>query len=455
VHLDPDLLKRYDRPGPRYTSYPTAVEFHDAVGPHTAVERLRALGDAGDAAGLYLHLPFCEARCHYCACNVVVSPLRERVVAPYLDALEREIALTREALGRRIPIVQLHLGGGTPTYHAPDELERILSAVRAHMDVQPDAECSVEIDPRVTTRAHLETLFRHGFRWLSIGVQDTDPIVQGAIGRVQPNAINRAVVDAARAVGFTSVNVDLIYGLPYQTPQTIRQTVRDALELGADRLAVYSFAWVPTARGHQRRMPVEALPDAEAKMALLLTLHECFDEAGYVSIGIDHFAHPEDELAVAQRNGTLGRTFMGYTTTRASDWIGLGVSAIGYVRGAYLQNTRKLSRYEAALSAGELPVERGVELNADDTIRAHVIRELMCNFRIDKHAVSQQFAIAFDQYFEQALSALAPYVEDGLVDLDSDAICATDQGRAFTRNLAMCFDAYRASGTCEGFSRTV
>ena len=455
MHLDPDLLQRYDRPGPRYTSYPTAVEFNDTVGPDTAQARLRALGDSGEAAGLYLHLPFCEARCHYCACNVVVSPLRERVVTPYLDALEQEITLTRAALGRRVPIAQLHLGGGTPTYHTPHELERVLRAVHTHMDVLDDAECSVEVDPRVTTRAHLEMLHRYGFRRLSIGVQDTNPVVQEAIGRVQPNATNRAVVEAARAVGFTSVNVDLIYGLPHQTPETLRQTVADALELGADRLAVYSFAWVPTARGHQRRMPVDALPSPEAKMALLLTLHACFDAAGYVSIGIDHFAHPDDELAIAQRSGTLGRTFMGYTTMRASDWIGLGVSSIGYVRGAYVQNTRHLGRYQSALAAGVLPVERGVELNGDDQIRAHVIRELMCNFGVDKREVSARFAIDFDVYFQQSLAALAPYAEDGLVQLEPSAVRATEQGRAFTRNLAMCFDAYRAVGRDDGFSQTV
>lgn len=455
MKLQPELLRRYDRPGPRYTSYPTAVEFHDGVRDATMRERLRTLGASGRPAGLYVHMPFCEARCLYCACNVVISPLKERVVGPYLRALHDEVNMIADELGRPVEITQFHIGGGTPTYHKPEDLAAVVDHIASRFTIAADAERSIEVDPRVTTRRHLEVLAERGFRRISVGLQDTDPTVQEAIGRVQTMEQTRRVVEDARELGFTSLNIDLIYGLPYQTPETMAQTVADAVALGADRLAVYSFAWVPSQRGHQRKMPTEALPDADAKLELLSTLHASFEEAGYVSIGIDHFARPDDELAVAQREGRLGRTFMGYTTVRADDWIGAGVSAIGFVDGAYVQNSRKLSEYQRMVADGAFPVVRGVELEADDEVRAHVIRELMCNFRVDKADVERRFGVGFDDYFADDLASLRPYVDDGIVHVEGGQVEARGVGRAFVRNLALCFDAYRRAGATHRFSRTI
>lgn len=454
--FEPAILERYDRPGPRYTSYPTAVEFRSDVDRGALAERYARLGAEGRDVALYVHLPFCAQRCHYCACNVVIAPRREKVSAPYLERLAREAELVRQATGGPVRVAQLHLGGGTPTYHSPAELDALLTHLEETFVVEPNAERSVELDPRVTTPEHLECFARHGFRRVSIGVQDTSPRVQKSIGRVQPVETSAACIRTARALGFESVNVDLIYGLPHQSPATLRRTVETCLSWGVDRFAVYSFAWVPKGRAHQRRIPEDALPSAREKLELLAAVHEAMEEGGHVAIGIDHFARPDDELAVAQRAGRLHRNFMGYTVRQCPDMIGLGLSSIGNVDGAFVQNEKKLSRYLAALDAGELPIERGVCLSTDDRVRSHVIRELMCNFRVDKRAVESAYGVCFDRYFAGALERLAEYEKDGLASADGAEVRATGQGRYIARNLAMCFDAYRGpNAASSGFSRTV
>jgi oxygen-independent coproporphyrinogen-3 oxidase len=449
------LLERYDRPGPRYTSYPTAVEFTDAFDEAAYRGRLADAGARADDLALYLHLPFCEARCTYCACNMVASPFGRRVTQPYLDRLFREFTLTSEALGRRAAVSRIHLGGGTPTYHTPEELDAILGALGQAFDLSGITEASVEADPRVTSSDQLRTLARHGFTRLSVGVQDLDPDVQEAIGRVQTAEESREVVDSARKAGFGSVNVDLVYGLPRQTVASIQRTLDSVLALAPDRLAIYSFAYLPSAFGHQRKISEDDVPSGAEKVALLTAIRERLLTEGYTDIGIDHFARPDDALAVAQREGRLRRDFMGYTTRESREYLGFGISAIGYVGGAYVQNVKKLSRYYAALDEGRLPVERGVQLDEDDLMRASVISDLMCNFVVHKADFESRFGRAFDATFADDLPGLAPLEAEGFVVSTPDAIRITPLGRYLARNAAMCFDRYRRGDGHTRFSRTL
>ena len=449
--------QRYDRPGPRYTSYPTANEFHDAFDADAYRSALRAAGEVDAPLSLYLHLPFCEERCLYCACNVVITP-HAQVTVPYLDRLETEMDLVTEALGRARPVAQLHLGGGTPTYFSPEQMHDLMTRLEARFAFTPDAEKALEVDPRVTTRDHLEVLVEHGFNRLSLGVQDFDPTVQESIRRVQSVEQTAALMQDARELGFGSLNVDLIYGLPHQNPASFARTIEQVAALAPDRLAVYSFALVPWLKHHQKLLPHDALPDAETKLELLMTAREGLAAAGYLDIGMDHFALPDDELAVAQRDGRLWRNFMGYTTVRAPDMIGLGISAIGSVGPTFAQNEKKLSRYYAALDAGRLPIERGYALNADDAVRQHVIRDWMCQFRIDAADVETRFGIDFEQYFADELATLRERFEpEGLVRVHADGVDAEELGRLFPRNVAMVFDAYLKAKHEDGprFSRTV
>lgn len=436
-----ELLARYDRPGPRYTSYPTAVQFTERFDGDDYARHLARANAVDAPLSLYLHLPFCERRCLFCACNTIVSP-RKQAVSSYLEELDEEIGMVAAHLPDRRQVEQLHLGGGTPTYFAPHELAWLMERIRERFDVAEGAELSVEVDPRVTTPEHINTLVECGFTRLSIGVQDLDPTVQEAIARVQSLEQIRDLMTLARARGIRSINVDLIYGLPHQTVETFRDTVEAVIALGADRLAIYSFAYVPWIKGHQKKLDAATLPGRDLRFELQALARCALTDAGYIDIGMDHFARPDDELAVAQREGTLGRNFMGYTVSRAPDLIGFGISAIGYVQGAFVQNTRKLSTYRRALERGEMPVERGYALNGDDMIRQQVIQELMCNFCVDKTRTSATFSIDFDDYFADALRQLEPEVEAGMITIDADALKVTPRGRLFIRNLAMAFDRY-------------
>jgi len=454
-----DLLARYDRPGPRYTSYPTAIEFHDGITATDYGARLAAADALGDAPlSLYVHLPFCEERCLFCGCHVIVTRHRDAAL-PYLELVKREVELVAERLPNRRGFAQLHLGGGTPTYFSPAELTDFLQHLLLHFHPLPGAELAVEVDPRVTTIEHIDALADLGFNRISLGVQDLTPAVQDAINRIQSLEETARLIEHARSRGFRGINVDLIYGLPLQTPESFERTVDAIVGLGVDRAAVYSFAFVPWVRGHQKRIEEEQLPDPRTKVALFAIARERFLRAGYEPIGMDHFSRPDDELARAKRDGRLRRNFQGYAVIPGDDVIGLGISAIGDVRGAYVQNEKKLSVYGDVIRAGQLPVARGVARSADDEVRRAVIHELMCNFRIDCDAIASRFGIGFAEYFADDLNLLAAHEAEGLVRVTPGSIEATPVGELFVRNLAMCFDRYQrevhAADDRPVFSRTV
>jgi len=457
-----ELLERYDRPGPRYTSYPTALEFHDGVKNDIYVERLARLNAAGKAPlSAYLHLPFCQARCSFCGCNVVITPHRE-VASRYLEAVEQEIDLLASHLPDRRIVGQMHWGGGTPTYYTPDQLGRLFARFATHFTFTPDAEVGIEIDPRVTTFAHLDLLRSLGFNRLSMGVQDFDPIVQEAVNRIQSYELTRDLLMHARDLGFSSINIDLIYGLPHQTEATFAKTLEQVLTLRPDRVAAYSFAFVPWMSAHMKELDRAALPPPEIKLTLLASTVDAFLSAGYRQIGMDHFALPTDELARAIDTHTLHRNFMGYTVTETTDMVAMGISAIGNVQGAFVQNTKKLPEYYHAVAEGRFPIERGYALDQDDEIRRHVITELMCNFRLEVPDVEQRFAIKFAEYFADELAILTAEtsspVADGLLSVAPELIEVRATGRMFVRNICMTFDKYlarRTGGPKPVFSRTV
>jgi oxygen-independent coproporphyrinogen-3 oxidase len=458
--VTPELLAKYDKPGPRYTSYPTAVEFHDGFTEEDYRRRLAAADEmAEEPLSLYVHIPFCEARCSFCGCNVVITRKRE-VADAYLENLFQEIRLLASQLPHRRKVVQYHWGGGTPTYLSLEQMERLQEQVVKHFDIAEDAEVAIEVDPRVTTEEQLRLLARMGFSRLSLGVQDFTPEVQAAVGRIQSEEETRRLVEAGRDLGFRSVNIDLIYGLPLQTPETFRRTLDQVIAMRPDRVAVYSFAYVPWIKGNQKSLPADYLPDRETKFRLFATAIQAFLAAGYEQIGMDHFALPEDELAQAVSQGRLYRNFMGYTVHKAPDMLGVGISSIGEVRGAFAQNTKKLSRYGQALARGRFPIERGYVLDEDDRIRQRVIMELMCNFRVRAALVEELFGIDFFRYFRTELEELrAPEgpVAQGFVVISEEGVQVTPLGRLFIRNVAMVFDRYlrQKRGEKPVFSRTI
>ena len=453
-----ELLARYDSVGPRYTSYPTAVDFHAGYGDAEYRASLAAANRLSAAPlSIYTHIPFCIERCWFCGCHTFATP-RHDVVEPYLAHLEIEMERVAGLLPDRRQVAQYHLGGGTPTYLNPDELVRLVRSFQRHFTFLPNAERAIEVDPRVTTTAHIDALASLGFSRISLGVQDFDPDVQNAIGREQPMASTEALVAGARGHGFQGVNLDLIYGLPRQTPETFARTIAQTVALRPDRVAVYSFAYLPNQRGHQRNIARPALPARDEKFALLAIAREGFMDAGYQAIGMDHFALPTDELAVAQRQGRLQRNFMGYTVMAGADMIGFGVSAIGDVRGALVQDEKKLVHYYRMLDAGQLPVARGYQRTVDDEIRRDVIHTLMCNFVVDRKTIEARHGIVFADYLRASLAKLQPFVADGMCQIDSDGVRAIGLGQVFVRNLAMCFDAHlepKLSSSEPVFSRTV
>jgi oxygen-independent coproporphyrinogen III oxidase len=443
VRVDFETVKRFDRPGPRYTSYPTAVEFTDEVGEAAYRERLaRANAHADAPLSLYAHLPFCEHRCLFCGCHVVITP-HMPVAEKYLEYLKKEIDLLAAQLPDRRSVVQMHWGGGTPTYYSPAQLRDLYQHVRRHFSFVDGAEIALEVDPRVTSRDHLETLVELGFNRLSMGVQDLTPEVQSAITRNQTYDQTADLVRHARDVGFTEgINIDLIYGLPRQEPASFGTNLDQIIGLRPDRVAVYSFAYVPWIRGHQKKLDQAELPSAEVKLELYLMAMERFLDAGYQPIGMDHFALPEDELSVAANEGRLYRNFMGYTVMPASDMVGVGISGIGEVQHGFFQNEKKLSTYYEALDADRIPVARGYLLDDDDRIRQYVIQQIMCNFRIAKADVAERFGVDFDQYLATSLARLDEVQDAGFVVLDEEGLRVTPPGRVFVRNVCMAFDRY-------------
>jgi oxygen-independent coproporphyrinogen-3 oxidase len=438
------------------------VEFHDGFGEREYRERLAAAdAHADEPLSLYAHLPFCEERCLYCGCNIVVTKHRG-VAAGYLEQLLREIDLLARHLPNRRTLSQMHWGGGTPTYYPPADLERVFQAIAGRFRFTPDAEIGIEVDPRVTSAEHIRSLRALGFNRLSMGVQDFDPRVQEAVRRVQSYELTAELIRVAREAGFRSVNVDLIYGLPYQEPERFARTLEQVVALRPERVAVYSFAFVPWIKPHMNHIPTAALPSPAVKLTLLAQAIDTFARAGYRAIGMDHFALPQDDMALAMDAGTLHRNFMGYTVQNARDMVALGISGIGDVQGAFAQNVKKLPEYAQALAAGRFPIERGYALDQDDIVRRHVITRLMCDSRLDLRDVERRFGITFAEYFATELDELAgrgPYRTDGLLTLTPDAIALTELGRRFVRNVCMVFDRHlrrkAADAAAPVFSRTV
>jgi oxygen-independent coproporphyrinogen III oxidase len=455
VTFPASMLAKYNVAGPRYTSYPTAPEWSDGFGPEALVSAIESPAARTQPLSLYMHLPFCEALCLYCGCNVVIQKDHARST-PYLSRLEREI----DAMAKHVPpsreVVQFHWGGGTPTYFSPGELESLFSFTKQRFRFSPRAEIGVEIDPRVTSDAHVDALRRMGFNRLSMGLQDFDPKVQATVHRVQSFEDTKRLVDRCRAAGFESINVDLIYGLPHQTAESFAKTIDLVIGLAPDRIAMFSYAHVPWLKKQQGSF-AKYIPDGLDKFQIFRTGLERFTSAGFAYVGFDHFARPSDELCIAQRERTLHRNFQGYTTHAGLDLVGMGVSAISGVGSVYAQNPREVDAYSAAIDAGRIPTVRGMTLSDDDRIRREVINNLLCHCVLVKSEIESRFGIEFDAYFAEEAPRLRELQQDGLVRLADDRIEVTLLGRVFLRIVGMVFDRYlRAKAAGERrFSKTL
>ena len=445
-----DLVARYDKPGPRYTSYPTAPNFTPDFDRQGALDRWR---DATADLSLYLHVPYCVLRCLYCGCHTLIRRDRDLGVA-YVDTLLDELKLISQHTDVTRPLRQLALGGGTPTFLLPDDMERLFAGIRSTLNVADGAELSIEIDPREIGPEYIDRLAALGINRFSFGVQDINPAVMKAIGRVQDDSQVEGAIGSVRRNGDCPVNFDVMYGLPLQTAATFHDTVRRIIELGPDRIALFGYAHVPWLKKHQRGIERHERPDADLRLRLYLQAREQLEAAGYVAIGLDHFARPEDALAVAWKDGSLHRNFMGYTTQRGLDLLAGGVSGISLVNGAYICNQPDIPLWRDQIGAGKMPWTRGLLMAGDDALRGEVIESVMCQFKIDKKAIERAYEIDFDSYFADAHEALTPMRDDGLLIEDAESLRVTDDGQMFVRNVAMVFDRYLADG--EGkFSRTV
>lgn len=455
--FDRELIERLEGSGPRYTSYPTADRFHAGFGVSDYEHWLgqRAIGANHRPISLYVHVPFCNTICYYCGCNKIITKDKSRADA-YLDYLEKEIRLVAQKLGSREKVIQLHFGGGTPTFLSDEQLDRVMGIIRQHFDLLPEGEFSIEIDPRKVGRDTVLHLARLGFNRMSIGIQDFDPAVQQAVNRIQSEEETRVVMDAAREAGFKSISVDLIYGLPKQTAHSLENTVSRVIAMSPDRIALYNYAHLPSVFMPQRRINEAELPSAATKLDILQNSVQQLAEAGYVFIGMDHFAKPDDELTRALQQGRLQRNFQGYSTHADCDMIGLGVSSIGKVGPCYTQNEKELDAYYAALDAGHLPVLRGMTLTQDDILRRSVIQALMCRFSLSVEAIEQTFAINFAHYFAEELPKIRAFQQEGLLTFDGDFLMVAPKGRFLIRNIAMVFDRHlRERETTARYSKTI
>jgi len=443
--LSPELLRRHDVAGPRYTSYPTADRFVEAFGPDDYARALQQRRSGAAALvlplSLYVHVPFCESLCYYCACNKIITKHHDRA-AEYLRYLSREVDLHTAQLGLGQTVTQLHLGGGTPTFLSDAELRELMGMLKRSFNLAPGGEYSIEVDPRTIDASRLDTLAELGFNRLSFGVQDFDPAVQKAVHRVQPAEQVFALVQAARDRGFDSVNVDLIYGLPQQTPESFERTLGQVCELRPDRIALYAYAHLPERFKPQRRIASAELPGAAAKVSMLSNAIARFMGAGYVYVGMDHFALPNDALAVAKRQGRLHRNFQGYSTQPDCDLIGLGVSSIGRIGATYSQNAKTLEEYYDAIDHGRFAVVRGLALSRDDLVRRGVIMALMCQGQVLFESINLAYLIDFKTYFAPELEAMQALSEQGLVTVDDSSVQVTATGWFFVRAVAMVFDRY-------------
>jgi len=440
LSVSEDFVNRYNRPGPRYTSYPTAPVWTDSFGPKEYEEALVAADQKGSPVSLYMHLPFCESLCLFCACNVVITK-NKSVTHPYLEVLKEETDRISRGVSRNRKVTQFHWGGGTPTYLSPEQIEDLFLYTRERFNFAPDAEIGIEVDPRVTTRAHLETVRKMGFNRLSMGIQDFKEDVQKAVHRLQPYEETRDLIAIARELGFDSINVDLIYGLPYQTGESFAHTVEQIVELSPDRVAMFSYAHVPWLKKQQGSFAAH-LPEGMQKFDIFRNGLLKFLEADYLYIGMDHFAKENDELAFSQRNRTLHRNFQGYTTKAGADLYGMGITAISGIQDCYAQNYRDIPSWEKAVRERGIATMRGYHLSQDDLIRREVISRLLCHTVIVKDEISKQFGMDFDDYFEPELERLKVPHEDGLVVVNDKEIRTAWLGRIFIRNLAMIFDPY-------------
>ncbi|QFG33958.1 oxygen-independent coproporphyrinogen III oxidase [Pseudomonas umsongensis] len=456
IRWDTDLIRRYDLAGPRYTSYPTAVQFHSQISPFDLLHALRDSRKAVRPLSLYVHVPFCANICYYCACNKVITKDRGRAL-PYLQRLEQEIQLIACHLDPAQKVEQLHFGGGTPTFLSHDELRQLMAHLRKHFNLLDDdsGDYGIEIDPREADWSTMGLLRELGFNRVSIGLQDLDPAVQRAVNRLQSLEETRAVIDAARTLQFRSINIDLIYGLPKQTPENFARTVDEVINLQPDRLSVFNYAHLPERFMPQRRINSNELPTPAQKLEMLQRTIEQLTNAGYRYIGMDHFALPDDELAIAQEESTLQRNFQGYTTHGHCDLIGLGVSAISQIGDLYCQNNSDLNQYQNALASAQLATSRGLLCNADDRVRRAVIQQLICNLSLEFVQIERAFNIDFQGYFGELWPQLQGMAKDGLIELDSERITVLPAGRLLVRSVCMVFDAYLEQHNRQRFSRVI
>ncbi len=443
VEFDPQLIKRYDKAGPRYTSYPTAVQFCDDYTADSYRKFAEKSNQSDKALSLYFHIPFCDTVCFYCGCNKVVTKDRSKA-APYLERVHKEIALQAKLFDPSRKVDQLHWGGGTPTFISHDEMRELMAVTRQHFNLHDDdsGEYSIEIDPREVSRESIKLLRELGFNRMSLGVQDFNPAVQKAVNRIQSREETLAAMTAAREENFKSISVDLIYGLPLQTVESFDQTLDELIEISPDRVSVFNYAHLPERFKPQRRINESELPSAAVKLEIFKHCMDKLTAAGYVYIGMDHFAKPDDELTIAQKNGELYRNFQGYATHADCDLVGIGITSIGTIANSFAQNARTMDEYNALIDQGELAIFRGVEIDDDDLIRREAIMQLICHFKLDFAKVGERFKIDFKVYFATELERYATMVEDGLIVLDKQGIEVTSRGRLLIRNICMVFDRY-------------
>lgn len=456
VIFDPELIKRYDKSGPRYTSYPTAVEFHEGFGAAEYRQQIALSNLSAQPISLYFHIPFCDTVCYYCGCNKVVTKDRTKA-APYLQRLHKEIAMQAALYDEKRVVDQLHWGGGTPTFISHDEMRELMTVTRQHFQLHDDdsGEYSIEIDPREVSSETITLLRELGFNRMSLGVQDFEPAVQKAVNRIQSEAETLGAIESARREGFKSISVDLIYGLPHQSVESFHRTLDKIIDVDPDRLSIFNYAHLPEMFKPQRRISEDDLPSAEVKLEILKQTIQRLTEAGYVYIGMDHFAKPEDELAVAQREGNLYRNFQGYSTHADCDLIGLGITSIGQVANCYAQNVKTMDEYYDCIDSGRLPVYRGVGLDADDHLRREVITQLICHFQLNFSHIEQQFNITFTDYFAVELKELQGMQQDGLLSVSADSIEVQAAGKLLIRNICMVFDRYMRNRQQQRFSKVI
>ncbi|WMW82277.1 oxygen-independent coproporphyrinogen III oxidase [Undibacterium cyanobacteriorum] len=456
LEISEDLIRRFDSLGPRYTSYPTADRFHAEFNADSYIRYLeqRNRSEKRPPLSLYIHVPFCASLCYYCACNKVITKDRSKS-ATYLQYLEKELQLVRAHLTAPEAISQLHLGGGTPTFLSHEEMRQLMTLLRNHFSFTEDAEISIEIDPRTVTAEYLHLLAELGFNRTSLGVQDFDEQVQQAVHRIQPFDMVAKCIQQSRDEGFGSINFDLIYGLPKQNLASFSTTLDRVIELSPARIALYNYAHLPTRFKPQRRINEADLPSAEERLQIFLMSIERLLDAGYIYIGLDHFAKPDDSLAMAMQDKSLHRNFQGYTTRADCDLIALGLSAIGKLGASYVQNVRTLDEYYAILDQGKLPVEKGFDLDNDDLMRREIIMELMCSNSVNFAQISSKYQVDFHSYFAVELERLAFFASEGLIAIDQNSISVLTKGRMFVRAFAMIFDKYLAQSSGAKYSKLI